>query len=333
MMTSPSFQNLHQKALEASQKYLTSEKELVFVLQEIDRKKAWFYLGYRSLFQYATEALKLSESQSQSFIVVARACHRFEYFKKVIEESRLSVSKACRITSVLNQRDEQDWVSKALSLSKRDLEREVASVHPREKIPEKARYLNAQDMELHLCIHHDLYQKLQRVKDLAEAVSIEGALEELCEFYLQKKDPVKKAERVIQKNKTKSSPHLAQARHHGNPAKDFKISGSQNLVAVDSERVVPNSENSESQNLEPSTLPGQDRSIPAEVIHEVYHRDRGQCQYTLPSGVLCGSGRWIHLHHKRPRYKGGAHELNNLLSLCSTHHRVIHQKKNGEYLK
>jgi hypothetical protein len=34
---------------------------------------------------------------------------------------------------------------------------------------------------------------------------------------------------------------------------------------------------------------------------------------------------WSHIHHIIPRADGGTHELQNLVMLCSFHHRYVHR--------
>ncbi len=72
-------------------------------------------------------------------------------------------------------------------------------------------------------------------------------------------------------------------------------------------------------------IPGEHRSARAvQAVHAVHHRDRGACQFRLPDGKACGAKNWIHLHDLQPRSEGGKDTQENLLTLCSTHHRMIH---------
>ncbi len=61
-------------------------------------------------------------------------------------------------------------------------------------------------------------------------------------------------------------------------------------------------------------------TLPAVVRHEVNLRDRGKCQF--PG---CTHTRYLDLHHIRPRSQGGAHTADNLITLCSAHHRLGHR--------
>src|SRR5262249_6272014 len=68
-------------------------------------------------------------------------------------------------------------------------------------------------------------------------------------------------------------------------------------------------------------------SVPAAVTHAVNLRDRGCCRAKLPDGTECGETRWVHHHHIVPKSQGAKDEVNNMISLCSAHHRLWH---NGE---
>jgi 5-methylcytosine-specific restriction endonuclease McrA len=53
-------------------------------------------------------------------------------------------------------------------------------------------------------------------------------------------------------------------------------------------------------------------------------RDKGACQFRLPGGKLCGARHWIDIHHVVPKSEGGAEDAPNLVTLCSAHHRMVH---------
>ena len=57
-----------------------------------------------------------------------------------------------------------------------------------------------------------------------------------------------------------------------------------------------------------------------EARAEVLLRDGWQCQ--LASQGNCSQP--LEVHHKLPRSRGGKHDLDNLVTLCSKHHRWVH---------
>jgi len=61
------------------------------------------------------------------------------------------------------------------------------------------------------------------------------------------------------------------------------------------------------------------RYVPRNVLRNVRWRDEGRCQ--VPG---CLNGRWSQLHHIRFFLRGGRQRTRNLLTLCTQHHRQIH---------
>lgn len=63
--------------------------------------------------------------------------------------------------------------------------------------------------------------------------------------------------------------------------------------------------------------------IPASLKHQILLRDNGQCTQIV-EGKRCPSRRWLDIHHVIPVSKGGKNELENLATLCSSHHQMQH---------
>jgi hypothetical protein len=62
------------------------------------------------------------------------------------------------------------------------------------------------------------------------------------------------------------------------------------------------------------------QTIPPALRRRVMRRDGGRCQ--VPG---CRHAVFTDVHHLRPRSEGGANTLENLVTLCSAHHRAIHR--------
>lgn len=61
------------------------------------------------------------------------------------------------------------------------------------------------------------------------------------------------------------------------------------------------------------------RTVPPWLARQVRHRDQG-CRF--PG---CERTRWVHLHHLVHWADGGGTDLDNLVSLCGHHHRLVHE--------
>jgi hypothetical protein len=283
-----SFQEIHQKAVEAAQRFKKAEADLISILQEVESSKTFFKLGYTSLFQYVVQSLQLSESVASNFITVSRKAKEFPALQAAIDEGKITVSKARKVTAVLTPENQKEWVDKAIELSQKKLEEQVAVVAPETKIQNGVKPVAENLSQLKVGISKELEEKLKRVQDLESqrtrrAVKLSETLEALVDLYLEKKDPVKKAERVL-----KRDADACVARH---------------VDRVDQSDNGP---------------------IPAKTKHQVTFRDGCQCTHT-ENGKRCENRRWLDVHHIILRSQGGTNALENLRTLCSAHHRMEHQ--------
>ena len=287
-------QVIHQRAMKAAEGYKRSETEVVKCIQEVDESLTFRRLGHNSLFNYMIDALGFSESIAANFITVSRKAREIPTLQLAIEEGKLSVSKARKITPVLTLENQVEWVEKAKNLPQRQLEQEVAREIPREDVPERIKFITGTRMELRMGISKEIEEKLRHVQDLesqrtGKHVCIEETLAALLEVYLEVKDPVRRADRILKKESVKVSEHVA--RHAE----------------------------------EESTRPAHSAPIPTTTKHRVTKRDQGRCTHLDSHGKRCEDRRWIDIHHIIPRSKGGTNAPENLRTLCRSHHKQEHE--------
>lgn len=295
-----SFKVLHEKALQITQSYLKAESDLISILQEIDDSRGYREMGYKSLFEYATQSLGLSESVSFNLITIARKSREVPRLQEMIQKQEITVSNARMIAPVLNKDNQDRWLSSAAELSKRELEKEIAKEFPEKLVQEGTRYVSEKCIELKLGISEDVHGLLKRVQDLVSsqggrAANLEETLRAALELYVEKRDPMEKAKRAESKF------------------------GPLGLVTAESElqKPVPGQ-------VEPGRAHANSRFIPARLEHAVRLRDQGQCAHQSVQGVRCSERRWLDIHHIKPLSDGGETTLENLTLLCRGHHQVIH---------
>lgn len=286
---------IHKKALEVATRFKQAEADLISVLQEVDHAKVFLMLGYTSLFNYCVQALGLSEGVAYNFVTVARKAREVPVLQSAIQNGSLSVSKARKIAPVLTLANQEEWVEKAKALSTRKIEEEVARVAPREATPERMKFVSENRLELRMGISKALQEKLKRVQDLeaqrtGRAVSVEETLDALLNVYLEAKDPVKRAARVLKRKVNADAPVTGQVKR------------------------LETSENRE--------------PIPAAIRHQIQLRDGGRCSHVDPNGSLCENRRWLDVHHVLERSQGGGNDLENLVTLCAPHHKMEHDRRN-----
>jgi hypothetical protein len=61
------------------------------------------------------------------------------------------------------------------------------------------------------------------------------------------------------------------------------------------------------------------QDVPPAVRRAVLHRDHGAC--VVPG---CRNHLWVDVHHLRLRSEGGLHHAANLVTLCGSHHVLVH---------
>jgi 5-methylcytosine-specific restriction endonuclease McrA len=74
---------------------------------------------------------------------------------------------------------------------------------------------------------------------------------------------------------------------------------------------------------------GPRHELSSSLKHAVFLRDEGRCTYNDAAGIRCGQRRWLDIHHVVLDSRGGKDELGNLRTLCSAHHRMIHENRHG----
>ncbi len=62
------------------------------------------------------------------------------------------------------------------------------------------------------------------------------------------------------------------------------------------------------------------RAIPPSLRRALQARDEGRCRF--PG---CENRRWVDAHHIRHWARGGETKLDNLILLCTHHHRLLHE--------
>jgi 5-methylcytosine-specific restriction endonuclease McrA len=299
---------LDQQATEIVQRYRRNENELISVLQQIESQLIFRKLGYNSMHEYCVERLKLSDSRAYELINVSRTCTKAPQIKAAIEAGVVSVSAVKRIGRVVTQENADLWIEQASTLRQKDLERAVAAVDPKQTVKEMVKPVAEDRSMLVVGISSKLEKKLQRVRELvaqssAKPCNLEQALEQMAAIFLERKDPVQRAERIMRKQMARQN--RAKSTSLSNVARPSNVSQPVQKVAHGVAR--------------PTRLP-----IPAAIRHQVMLRDRGECQGKTPQGTRCGCRQWTDIHHIRPVSLGGANEVDNLVTLCSGHHRQIH---------
>jgi hypothetical protein len=354
-------QELHSQGLQAAQQLISSEAGLLSILQRMDAERGYLDFKETSLMAYATHQLKLPEATALNLINVARKAVQVPELKREIEAGELSVCVARKIVPVLTPQTQRDWIEKAKTLTTRALEKEVARVRPQEATPERYKYVTEDRIALSLGLDERSFQALKRVQDLESqrlkrAVSIEETIQAMTALYLERRDPVAQAERAQaraharhQRAATTEAPIAPTTPQQPKrsdvtrqtPAPLSPASSSQKAreqewdvtrqapISGPGARSAPSSSIASARPSFPRPRQARRRPLPAALLRQVRLRDRGQCTHRDMLGLRCAQRRWLDTHHIVPVDQGGRDELDNLATLCSSHHRALHLGHSG----
>lgn len=287
-----SFIDIHSDAMADAHDLKNRYLKLFETLLLIEADQIYQQFEVPSLFLYCTELLELSPSISHDFINVVRQSLEIPELAEAVRSRKITISKARKICPVITPTDFKQWIDLAETCSTRIIEKAVARAKPRTGVQESMKYISEDILEFNLAVSEEWQQLLTQTKDqlsqkYRRAISSEEALLILMKENFRKNDPVEKATRALKKNGSEKAQDRAP-----------KILG-----------VCPT------------------RYRPAMVEHLVNLRDQNQCAYIDSRGMRCAEKRWLHKHHIQEFAKGGGHELENLETLCSGHHKIRHRQQ------
>jgi len=299
---SPQANSLHEKALILSREHRRVESQLVSLLMEIDRLQLYRLLGCASLFTYVVSMLGFTEGAAYQLITVTRKAKDIATLKAALEEQRLSVAKASRIVSVLSAENASELIEFASRHTSRETDLEVARRAGRD----------GNERRSSLKIPVRVLAKLKHVQALMGVVEFEAMLESLADYYIEREDPVKKAERALAKRA---------ATAESGPA------SSERSEQAESER--SESERAKSRTPSRNSAHPKRKPLTAHELHTVNARDGRRCAFIDANGNRCPNERWLHVHHVHSVARGGTNNPQNLITLCSRHHQLVHQLSGG----
>ncbi len=278
---------IHNLALVRANNYKRAESELLESIEHVDKERVYLEHGHTSTFGYVVNILKLSESVASNFMAVTRKSAQVPELRQAIQSGELTVSKARKITSVLDSQNQAHWIGLAKSLPQAKLEKEVAKSFPQFAIAEKIKPVCENRMLMQVGISEELHNMIKRVQDLESQrtktpVNIEQALKSSLIEYLDRHDPIEKAKRSEQRQQ-----HVLRQKR--------------------ARQGEPN------------------RYLSAQIKHAITLRDQARCTHTNQDGIRCENRRWLETHHIKQISFGGTNELTNLTTLCSVHHKDKHK--------
>lgn len=125
------------------------QKNSVLWFAEILHRRLFHELGYSSIWLFATEALEFSQSRAAQYVRLAKVVQRFPALKKAVASGELEWTKAREVGRVATTENEQQWVERAKTCSRRELQAQAKEAKQRAALAREAkqRTIQAKDAQ------------------------------------------------------------------------------------------------------------------------------------------------------------------------------------------
>ena len=179
-------QDIHDHALSAKMVGQQSDADLVKWVEKFDRLKLYEKFGLTSTFEYCFSVLELTKASSYAVKAVAQKSREIPELHSAVEAGH-SLWTVAKLVPHITDENKDKWLDKLQTISKMKLEEEISKISKRKKKD------HVDKGETHSRIAGDLENEVLEL------------LKRALEVFLEKADPVRKAERVLARKKVFSA--------------------------------------------------------------------------------------------------------------------------------
>ncbi len=279
-------------------------------------------LGYSSINQYAMHGLGFSKSRTGDFVRLAHQLDKLPAVREAMTSGELGYTKAREIVSVATPETEKAWL-KAARKSRKELVREVkrvkraAKVDPDQKelLPAAPTIVAPKEIPVRFQVDLTPEQEARRAALVERLHKLGGAPNDKAELMLEGL-----AALVESKEKT---PRGALA---GRPPVQIHVHETEGKMTVHTDSGEHELKKTETERMRCDAAVARQggrntTTIPPRIRREVLARDGRRCR--APG---CERTRFLEVHHVVPRANGGINNPENLITLCSSCHRLWHER-------
>ena len=297
---------------------------LAFCLHDLDERRVYQTLGFSSTAQYTENRLDMSRRQTRDLVGVGAALDELRQVDEAFCKGMISWSKARLLARIAVPETEGAWLERALELNCRQLEREVAQGEKGKPPRTDGRGLPHVRMKIQIKVDvvvHELWEQARRRiwAELGEEVSDAEVLRLMAEQSLRR--PKEEGSREVDPSlfrvivdRCPECRQEALRTDDGPMALDEK---SAEEVARDAPvQVVPEALGDGTSDL--VMAQGIDAPATPKMRREVLARDGFRCR-------CCGGRIGLNSHHVIWRSQGGRTVPENMLSVCTPCHSLIHE--------
>ena len=304
---------LDRRILETHALLSRAERDLAVLLAEMADRKHFLDLGYANVGQYAELKLSLEPRKTRGLVRIGRALPDLPVLDQAFASGALCWTKARELLTVVTPEVEAEWVELACQSTSRELERVVAAHRPGEP-PSGDEVKEAGPVRLSFNMEpveaeqvRTLLAALRAAAGVSQEEVGDGAL--LAQVATRMLDELGSAEAPTGERFRLVIEHC--------PSRDRTASPE---AEVSETHVGQACCDAEILDMREGPARGHvTRTIPPATRRAVLQRDHHRCQ--VPG---CNNRLWLDIHHLEYFRDGGDHSEQNLLTICCTHHQLVH---------
>lgn len=312
--------------------------ELIVVLEEFDRRQLFLPAGYRSLYAYCTEFLRLGEGAAYTRIEAARAARRLPILLSKLADGSITLATIGLIARHLTLANHTGLLEQVRHKSKREVERIVAGLQPRPDAPTLIRKVAIQKEPMSqpasaapsgVCATGTCAAGEVAPPSFENVFS--GAPPEPRPVIAPLTPERFKLQITMDRETHDTLREIQDLIRHAVPSGDAAVIVARALKLLREQLLRqkaglvqrPRRHAGSAGRPAPATAEGDDmpppsRGIPAAVRRAVWIRDGGRCAFVGAHG-RCGARVQIEFHHLRPFAAGGASDRDNIELRCRAH--------------
>jgi hypothetical protein len=298
--------------------------QLIASLAEFDRRRLYLDEGFKSLFDYCREALRLSEHAAYGRIEAARAARDFPCVIERLEDGRLSLTNLSLLRRHLTAANHLALLDEVQYKRKQDVELIVARLAPKPDAASMVRKVPARAVLAVVPAVVLAVEPAAANEPAQQSVEVDPAPEVMVSQPPSKPAvvaplaPERYKIQVTVDAETRDVLRQAQdLMRHTLPSGDPAAIISRALrVLVDD--LLKKKTAATSRPVQARAIENGSRAIPAAVRREVWKRDRGECAFEGARG-RCGARGALEYHHVIPYALGGEATAANIELRCRAH--------------
>ncbi|MBM4119075.1 HNH endonuclease [bacterium] len=302
-----------------------AEQNAVLWFAELMRRRLYRDCGYASIHAYADAVLGFGQAKTYQFIKLAESLSELPQLRASVEAGEMPWTKARSVAAVATPRSEGQWIALAKASSARELEakiRESRSEAANESgqgalLPPAPAPLPtpAPKVQLSFTLEPEQHARwlaiVERLRKQGHARPKEELL--LAAFAALAEAECTRVQNEAECTRVQNAPPYQVVIYRCEDCGAARLPDGRSLTPAMAAQAACDCRTQ--REGEPNRA-----SIPPALRRQVLARDGHRCQ--APG---CRGTRFLEVHHREPRRRGGRNSAENLITLCAACHRLLHE--------